>query len=162
MGTGDGPPETLAIVHGNVTSGEGVAQEFLSLEGYVEQFRTRCGYTPYPGTLNISLDAESKQRWSQLRQGLDGHIRIDPWSNGSQEFGGATCYAAHLGHDGGGSSCHLIVPDRSTHDEEVIELISPKRLRRSFGLADGMGVSVRIQPVSSPNENYGLGNSSSK
>ena len=46
-------------------------------------------------------------------------IRIDGFEASGRTFGGATCHVAHLA----GRACHVIVPDR-THHQNVMEFIA--------------------------------------
>ncbi|RQG95404.1 DUF120 domain-containing protein [Natrarchaeobius chitinivorans] len=149
MTIADSTASEPVVLTGDVTSGERAAEDFLSLSGYVEQFRSRLGYEPYPGTLNVELDATSRKRWDRTVDGDGGTIRIDPWSDGDREFGGASCYRAAIvssrSEKTAYSTCHLIVPDRTTHGPGTIELVAPDRLRDRLELADGTTVTVNVR-----------------
>jgi len=43
---------------------------------------------------------------------------------------------------------HAIVPDRTHHDDDQLELIAPERLRDALGLGDGDAVEVRVAATS--------------
>jgi riboflavin kinase, archaea type len=122
---------------GTVRSGLGEGRYYLSQPGYVVQFAERLGYSPFPGTLNIGLPAESGDLIRTVR--LWAGIRIDGFEASGRTFGGATCYAAHLS----GRPCHVIVPDR-THHQDVVEVIAAEKLRDVLHLSDGDRVPVEI------------------
>ncbi|MFB6111565.1 MAG: DUF120 domain-containing protein [Halobacteriaceae archaeon] len=134
-------PDTVLV--GSVTSGMGEGRHYISLPGYMEQFATKLGYEPFPGTLNVSLSAESQRRRSALA-GRSG-IRITEWEDDDRTYGAATCYPAAIsGGTGSYEGAHVIVPDRTHHDEDQIEIIAPDRLRDVLDLTDGSEVEVRV------------------
>jgi riboflavin kinase len=125
-------------VQGTVESGLGRGQEFVALEGYAEQFERKLGYEPYPGTLNLDLEAPVRERFGDLEP-----IRIEGWEAGSDSFGAVDCYPASPVD--GDVPLHVIVPDRTDHDLSTLELISPVQLRERFGLEDGSTFEIRIE-----------------
>lgn len=45
---------------GTISSGMGEGAYYMSMKGYTKQFKTKLGYVPFPGTLNVKLkDKES-------------------------------------------------------------------------------------------------------
>ncbi|MFW5939929.1 MAG: DUF120 domain-containing protein [Halolamina sp.] len=129
---------------GSVTAGAGEGRHYISLSGYNSQFNEKLGYDPYPGTLNVALDEESTRNRGELAA-VDG-ITIEEWEDEERTYGAATCYPARLAADAGTvEPVHVIVPDRTHHDEDQIELIAPEMLRDELGLADGDGVAVEIE-----------------
>jgi riboflavin kinase len=138
-------PSTVEL-EGTVTSGMGEGRHYISLSGYVEQFRERLGYEPFPGTLNVDLDEESVRARSAVSS-LPG-VPIDGWEDDERTFGPATCYAATVEYDGAvAEETHIIVPERTHHDETQLEIIAPVKLREALDLDDGTVVSVRVEAV---------------
>ena len=137
-------------LRGRVTSGMGEGRHYISLSGYMEQFRDRLGYEPFPGTLNVELDEESARARAGLRS-IDG-VAIDGWEDEERTFGPATCYPASVrrsdaertAEDWSVDRAHVIVPERTHHDEENLELIAPEKLRTELDLEDGTEVTVEI------------------
>jgi riboflavin kinase len=128
---------------GTVTGGMGEGKHYISLPGYMEQFRERLGYEPFPGTLNVSLSPES----ARTRAGLDSMsaVPIDGWADEERTFGPAACYPATVETDGGRyEGAHIIVPERTHHDASQLEVIAPDRLRDDLGLDDGDDLLVRV------------------
>jgi len=136
--------ETGIDLRGTVTGGMGEGRHYISLPGYMEQFRDRLGYEPFPGTLNVELDEES----TRARAGLDhvDPVRIDGWEDDERTYGPAFCWPAALvvGEERY-EPVHLIAPERTHHGEDKAELIAPDRLRDEFGLEDGDEVTVRVE-----------------
>lgn len=138
-------PSTVELT-GTVTSGMGEGRHYISLPGYMEQFRERLGYEPFPGTLNVDLDEESIRARSAVSS-LSG-VPIDGWEDDDRTFGPATCYAATVACDGAvAGETHIIVPERTHHDETQLEIIAPVKLRDELGVDDGTVVSVRVETV---------------
>jgi riboflavin kinase len=137
-------PGELSL-RGTVTSGMGEGRHYISLSGYMRQFKDKLGYEPYAGTLNVELDAESQRARSAL-QAMDG-VRIEGWEDEERTYGPATCYPCTLDNREGEtfSPVHVIVPDRTHHDESQAELIAPEKLRDELGLLDGDEVSIRVE-----------------
>jgi riboflavin kinase len=136
----------VVTLEGSVTGGMGEGKHYISLPGYMEQFRERLGYEPFPGTLNVDLTADSVRVRPGIRS-LDA-VPIDEWEDDERTFGSATCYAATL--EGAGETyagAHIIVPDRTHHDETQIEVIAPDRLRDALGLDDGDRITITVEGV---------------
>ena len=123
---------------GEVASGLGEGRYYLSQPGYVVQFTERLGYTPYPGTLNVRVAAEDRERLDAARHWTG--VRIDGFQASGRTFGGATCFVARLA----GRRCHWIVPDR-THHTDVAEFISAEFLREALPAKDGDRLAVEIE-----------------
>ena len=131
-------------LRGAVTGGMGEGRHYISLPGYMEQFAERLGYEPFPGTLNVDLDAEGVR----ARAGMSAieAVPIDEWEDEERTYGSASCYPATVEADAGThEETHAIVPDRTHHDETQLELIAPVKLRDELGLEDGDEIEVRIE-----------------
>ncbi|MWG34487.1 DUF120 domain-containing protein [Halomarina oriensis] len=139
-------------LHGTVTGGMGEGRHYISLPGYNRQFVERLGYEPFPGTLNVELDAES----TRARAALDGlePIRIDGWEDDERTYGPAFCWPARLvvsaehrsaNDDDGYEVVHVVAPERTHHGQDKVELIAPDRLRDELSLEDGDGVTVHVE-----------------
>ncbi|MFB6197154.1 MAG: DUF120 domain-containing protein [Halobacteriaceae archaeon] len=136
--------EEELVLSGTVTSGMGEGKHYISLEGYKEQFISKLGYEPFLGTLNIDLEDESTRRRGAL-EAITG-TRIDQWEGEDRTYGAATCYSARLSAaTGSESEAHIIVPDRTHHDEGQLELIAPVKLRDALSLDDGDRVSIYVK-----------------
>lgn len=135
---------TTVELDGTVTVGMGEGRHYISLPGYMEQFETRLGYEPFPGTLNVSLTDES----ARARTALDAvsPVEIDGWEDDERTYGPAFCYPATV--ESGGRKyerTHVIAPERTHHDADQLEVIAPIKLREELGLADGDSLTVRIE-----------------
>ncbi|SEH49335.1 CTP-dependent riboflavin kinase [Halopenitus malekzadehii] len=151
--------ETKLSLTGVITSGMGEGRHYITLDGYMSQFRTRLGYEPYPGTLNVELDEASVRKRGEMA-GIAA-VDIDEWEGEDRTYGAASCYAATIVADGTDAEsddrepreyagAHVIVPDRTHHDESQLEVIAADKLREELALTDGETVRVRIEPADRP------------
>ncbi|WP_435100328.1 DUF120 domain-containing protein [Halarchaeum sp. P4] len=130
-------------LRGSVTGGMGEGRHYISLPGYKRQFEERLGYEPFPGTLNVELDERSRRERSAM-ESFEG-VPIDEWEDEERTYGSATCYPAVLEADGETyEPVHVIVPDRTHHDETQVELIAADKLRDELDLSDGDEVTVHV------------------
>lgn len=125
---------------GTLVSGMGEGAYYMSLKGYTRQFKTKIGYIPFPGTLNIHL--QKKEHIEALRQmeALSG-IKIEGFSDGKRTYGWVKCHPCTLN---GRIPCKLIQLERTHHDSSVIELISAVEIRKKAGLKNGSTVTISI------------------
>ncbi|MCU0860936.1 MAG: DUF120 domain-containing protein [Methanomassiliicoccales archaeon] len=125
------------LVRGQVVTGMGEGQYYVTQDGYSEQFQSLLGFRPYEGTLNVRLRQEDLHKLDLLR-GAQG-IKIKGFEQDGRTFGNVICHLATLQN----IECAVVVPSRS-HYEDVIEILCKYHLRRTLGLKDGDEVEVRI------------------
>ena len=135
---------TTLVIRGTVTDGLGRGQEFIQLEGYASQFRDQLGYEPYAGTLNVTI-VDDAPTHSHL-QALSG-IGIDSWSDDEKTYGTATCHPARIETENGDAyePVHVLVPERTDHDNDQLELVGPVRFRDTLGLSDGDLITIHVR-----------------
>ncbi|MDH3501530.1 MAG: DUF120 domain-containing protein [Nitrosopumilus sp.] len=129
---------------GILVSGMGEGAYYMSLKGYTKQFKSKIGYIPFPGTLNVKLDKKVDQKAIQQFETLNG-ITIESFSDEKRTYGWVKCFPAKLNQS---IDCQLIVLERTHHDDSIIELISKECIRKSGKLQDGSKVTIKI-PVPS-------------
>ncbi|WP_411967770.1 DUF120 domain-containing protein [Haloferax sp. YSSS75] len=135
---------SVVVLDGEVTGGMGEGRHYISLPGYMEQFTDRLDYEPFPGTLNVRLGEDSVRARAGMSS-LDA-VPIDGWEDEERTFGPATCYAAVIEADGETyDPVHIIVPERTHHDESQLEIIAPDKLRDELSLDDGDTITVRVE-----------------
>ena len=126
---------------GTLVSGMGEGAYYMGLKGYTKQFKSKIGYVPYPGTLNVRLDQKIHQEAIKQFETLNG-IKIKSFSDGKRTYGWVKCFSAKLNNS---TNCELIILERTHHDDSIIELISKSCLRKTAKLKDGSKVSIKIQ-----------------
>ena len=135
--------EDVTLV-GTVTSGMGEGRHYISLPGYMRQFREKLDYEPFAGTLNIDLTGES----IRARRQLDSiePVTIEGWEDEERTYGPAYCYPATV--TAGAETyriAHVIAPERTHHGDDHLEVIAPEKLREALDLADGTEVTVDVE-----------------
>ena len=132
--------EKIASVTGVVFSGLGEGAYYIALKGYKKQFVSKLGFEPFPGTMNLRLSSPVDRKVRRDLSTAKG-IHIDGFRDGKRTFGGAECFKALLNGKVEGA---VLVIERTTHDDSVLEIIAPVNMRQEFSLKDGDPVSVEI------------------
>ena len=128
---------------GTIISGMGEGAYYMSLKGYAKQFKTKLGYIPFAGTLNVKL---KDKEFIEAKRTLDAYpgIMINGFSDGKRTYGWVKCYPARVNN----LDTALILLERTHHDDSVIELISKDNIKKATKLSIGSQISIRV-PVKS-------------
>jgi riboflavin kinase, archaea type len=118
-------------MRGKISAGLGQGQYFISRDGYSRQFLHHLGFVPFPGTLNVLLEAP-------FPAGQHA-IKIEGFQEEGRSFGECKCYRIRLN----GIEAVVVRPERSCYPAELIEVIAPVKLR-ALGLEDGDPVEVLL------------------
>ena len=129
---------------GTLVSGMGEGAYYMGLKGYTKQFKSKIGYVPFPGTLNVRLDKKIHQEAIKQFETLEG-VKIKNFSDGKRTYGWVKCFSAKLNNS---INCELIILERTHHDDSIIELISKVCIRKSGKFKDGSKVTIKI-PINS-------------
>ncbi len=111
---------------GEIVDGLGEGQYYISQEGYQKQFEHKLGFRAYPGTLNVELKDESTKKVNFLKETKG--TEIEGFKMKDRTFGGAKCFSCKTN----GFVSAIIFPERSNYDDEIIEIISPYKLREKI------------------------------
>jgi riboflavin kinase len=122
---------------GNVVSGLGEGRYYTEQAGYVQQFKEKLGFVPYPGTLNVEIEFVEKNKLRLLKN--HNAIDIKEFKTKNRTFGGVRCFRAEIN----GISGAIVLPLRS-HYSNVLEFISKTYLREKLNLKDNDVVDVVI------------------
>jgi riboflavin kinase len=126
-------------VTGEIVSGMGEGKYYMELDGYKKQFKKKLGFTPYPGTLNLKLKSEVDIRGRQILQDTQG-IEIEGFKSGERTFGAVKCFMAKID----GVKGAVIIPMRTHHGFNTLEIIAPEKIRDKIGLNEGDEVTVKV------------------
>ena len=125
---------------GEIISGMGEGAYYMSLKGYTKQFKSKIGYVPFPGTLNVKLYQKEYLEAIQQVDDLDGQ-KINSFSDGKRTYGWVKCFTAKLNRT---INCQLIRLERTHYDNSIIELISKNSICNTANLKLGSKVSIKI------------------
>jgi riboflavin kinase len=126
-------------LYGNIITGLGEGQYYISREGYMSQFRDKLGFKPYPGTLNVRLDGSSAEMRDRIT--LIRPVVVHGFSDGERSFGGGKCYQIEIE----GIKGAVIIPDRTHYPADLLEIIAPVKLREMLRINDGDKVRIVVR-----------------
>ncbi|MBS3136154.1 CTP-dependent riboflavin kinase [Candidatus Woesearchaeota archaeon] len=126
--------EKSKTIIGKVKSGLGEGAYYMSQDCYVREFESKLGMKPFPGTLNLNVSPADFMAFSSGEE----RVYISGFETKSRSFGGLIAYKSKVN----GIYSAIIVPDRTSHKKDTIELISQTYFRRKFKLKDGDEVGI--------------------
>ena len=131
---------------GVVVSGMGEGAYYMSMKGYTKQFKSKLGYVPFPGTLNVKL---KDREFIEAKRSLDAHpaIMVNGFSDGKRTYGWVKCYPARVNNS---VDAVLILLERTHHDDSVVELISKENIKKSTRLSTGSQITIRVNVKQKP------------
>jgi len=125
------------IFKGRLISGLGEGRYYTEQKGYVNQFKEKLGFIPYPGTLNVEIDYIEKNKLRLLKN--HNAIEIQEFQTKNRSFGKVKCFNAKINGEKGA----IVLPNRS-HYSNVLEFISPIYLRKKLNVEDGDIINIII------------------
>lgn len=134
--------EIDAMLTGRVTSGMGEGRHYISLPGYMRQFRDLLGYEPFAGTLNVDLEEESVRERARLE--AFEPIFVEGWEDDERTYGPVFCWPASVEAGETYEPAHVIAPERTHHGKDQLELVAPARLRDELDLEDGDEITIHV------------------
>jgi riboflavin kinase len=126
------------ILEGVVVPGVGRGRRFLEMAEYRDGIRRILSFNPHPGTLNLRLTPDSVTKMKALRREKRG--RIQGFRRGEKSYGEVLTLPARIW----GRAAGILLPSKSAHPEEILEVVAPSSLRETLGLRDGDRVTVEI------------------
>lgn len=127
-------------LRGRLLSGMGEGKYYISNPGYRNQIISKMGFSPYPGTMNIRLDEQSLARFQSAVQRFL-FTKIEGFTTEARTFGAVKAFRANIGNKIDGA---VIIPYRTHHQSNIIEIIAPLYLRKELGINEGDLVDVTV------------------
>mgnify|MGYP001595107082 CR=1 FL=1 len=119
---------------GTIVTGEGNGKRYLSLPWDKQQIEEKLGFTPYAGTLNLQLTAESAKRRNML---LSAKTKVICPAEGY-------CVGALFSAVVADLNCGVVIPEVAGYPQNLLEVVAPVNLRERLGLKDGDCVEVAV------------------
>ena len=128
-------------VQGKIVSGVRKAAFFTQLDWVQDQCGEKLGFKPYPGTLNLEIDAQTLSAIEALQKNDDG-VCLTP---SDPQFCEAMVWPVSIGDFPGG----LIAPseDVRVHGKHIIEILAPVNLKESLHVNDGDTLAVELKGI---------------
>ncbi|MFH0737731.1 MAG: DUF120 domain-containing protein [Candidatus Micrarchaeota archaeon] len=125
-------------IEGVISKGLGEGGYYVSLPGYLKQIAEKLGFDPYPGTLNIRIAAS--ERWKRQRMMQKDPVTISGFKDKERTYGDIFAYRCTVE----GRRCAVIIPIRTHHGPDVLELICPFNAKKKLGKGEGDRIRVVI------------------
>lgn len=119
---------------GAVITGQGNGRKYLALPWVLSQIEEKLGYTPFLGTLNLNLTADSMNRKKQLAKAKA--VEICP----AEGYCMGLIFHAFIGK----LECAVVAPKVEGYPADLLEIIAPVDLRKKLHLKDGDAVMVTV------------------
>jgi len=130
-------PSGSIVLKGRITEGLKESSFFTHIPWVREQFKTKLGIDPYPGTLNLDIiDAQDAEKLREIKERKG--IEIIPVEPG---FCSAKCFHVLVCGKIKGA---LIIPQVPDYPESKLEIISSDRIRDVLSLEVGDLVPIEI------------------
>jgi riboflavin kinase len=121
-------------ISGKIVGGLGEGKYYMGLEGYRDQIKERLNLDPYIGTLNIKVE----ETWKREHLIALDPIVIRGFKDKERTYGDILAYPCKLeGHD-----CAIIVPMRTSHGPQIVEIICGFDIRKKLKKKDGDRIMV--------------------
>lgn len=124
---------------GKVVSGLGEGSYYINQSGYQKQFKQKLGFKAYPGTLDLKLKPShlKMKKWLEDEKGID----IKGFETEERSFGPVKCFEASVKE----KKAAIVLPKRTHHEEDILEIISPTELRKEHNLEDGDELEIEVK-----------------
>ncbi len=133
------PDRSSLVFSGAVFTGLGEGKYYVSKSNYLNSFKNKLGFEPFPGTLNLRL-SPSDVAILDLIRGSFPKI-VEGFKEEDRTFGDVLCYPVKIFDSEVNAA--IIIPSRTHYSRNTVEIISDINLREKFNLEDGTIVSVR-------------------
>ena len=121
-------------LEGTVEAGDGEGRFYVSLLQYQKQFKEKLNFNPYPGTLNLRVDKEEALHFLSTLQ----KININGFATKERAFGALSCYKIKVNS----IEAAIVVPERTRHSLDIIEIIAAVHLRDKLKLKDDDKIKI--------------------
>jgi riboflavin kinase len=122
------------LFSGTLISGSGEGREYVELEWVKQQVKDKLGFDPYPGTLNLRLDAENVKRRILLEK--NAKLRLCH----SEGYCTGLLFKAALDS----LPCGVVIPQIENYPESMLEIVASENLKQELRLRDGDLVTVTV------------------
>jgi riboflavin kinase len=120
---------------GTLKSGLGEGRYYVSRPSYLSSFKKLLGFRPFFGTLNLEVEEpDLKSFLSSVKP-----LTVPGFETDERSFGQIRAFPVKVE---GKQKAALIIPERTAHPKNEVEVIAPANLRKKFKLKDGSRVTL--------------------
>ena len=138
----------------------GEGSYYMSKKGYIDQFREKLGYEPFPGTLNIKLE---DQIYKDTKREMTNYpsIYIHGFKDENRTFGWVKCYPTILipeakendnvwknnkkNYEKMEIESSILLLERTHHNNSLVEVIAPVCIKETASLKNGDIVTIELK-----------------
>jgi riboflavin kinase len=122
---------------GRIKNGVGEGRYYVSRPPYLKQFRKLLGFKPFFGTLNLVVSQP------ELNSFLSGQspLRIEGFKTEERSFGKIKAFPVLFQ---GKEKAAILIPERTVHPSNEIEIIAASNLRKKFRLKEGSKAELKL------------------
>ncbi len=121
-------------LYGKVIEGLGEGTYYTSIPQYKKQFSGLLGVEIFPGTLNLEVAPSERAIFTNAVPQKIGGFKTE-----QRTFGGIDCWKCTVNGKINGAA---ILPHRTNHPGNIIEVIAPVSLRKKLSLENGSKVEL--------------------
>jgi len=100
---------------------------------YSKKIRDTAGFNAFPGTLNVLISDREREMVRKLKG-----RKIEGFTLNGREYGYVGILKCMINE----IDCAIVIPEKSTHPQNTIEVIAPVDLRKELGLKENSLVDV--------------------
>lgn len=129
----------MTHISGKIETGQGIGAGFTRTDWALGVFRDSYGIDPFPGTLNVRVDAASIAAWQDAAAHGQLFKAPDPtWCD-------ARCLRAKILHQTHFAAVVIVLPLVENYPQDQIELVAGMNLREWLEARDGDAVSLDLE-----------------
>lgn len=124
--------------HGKLKTGMREGAHYIKNENYYNQFKSKLGFEPYFGTLNVQVNPEMFEFLHDQLKDFKKTI-IQGFENGSRSYGDVVCYFVRIWSENKPDDKvpgALLLIQRTSHKPYVLEFIAEEFLRKHLQIND--------------------------
>jgi len=125
--------EKRVSLEGRAVDGFGEGKYYV--RQYSDRFKEKLGFRAYPGTLNVVVDEiKAKEFVKDI-----ACVSIEEFKSSERSFGAVSACPVRINNSVNGA---IILPERTRHPPDIIELVAPVCIRESLGLSSGEMITL--------------------
>ncbi len=148
--------KTKKELQGRIKIGLGEGKYYVSRPHYLKQFRKLLGFKPFFGTLNLVVSELELKAFLSGQASLEvegfkteersfGKIDVFPvLFQGKKLLGKVSSKKRRMPSASGWEKAAIIVPERTAHPSNEIEVVAASNLRKKFKLKEGSKAEIKL------------------